>query len=263
MKGLLFGNVASGSLYPRSGLPSSANSGGPGTVVLLAESGWNWQRWKVPFIVIHTSRAWQYLWAPSGSVIFLTLSLRVAGKRWKRPSPRVSLNFLGEWTDVGQSTIYFEQETKVLLKRRVPCWVYWNSPVVYNIHCNPLARAIPQPPSQGGRPSDPVSSPLEETFRAPIACWIKSNSVLRNPDRVLTEASLTLSSNSHSTSRFVHVWLYAQNVFSSLVYLENFGATFKTIRELCKSSVGLSIPKWITSVTQHYIHQLPLLDGTK
>lgn len=39
MKGLLFGNVASGSLYPRSGLPSSANSGGPGTVVLLAESG--------------------------------------------------------------------------------------------------------------------------------------------------------------------------------------------------------------------------------
>lgn len=39
MKGLLFGNVASGSLYPRSDLPSSANSGGPGTVVLLAESG--------------------------------------------------------------------------------------------------------------------------------------------------------------------------------------------------------------------------------
>lgn len=130
---------------------------------------------KGPFIVIRTSQAWQYLWAPSGSVIFLTLSLRAAGKRWKRPSPRDSLTFLREWTDVGQSAIYFKQETKVLLKRRVPCWVYWNSPVVYNVHCNPLARAILHLPSQGGRTSDLVSSPLEKTFRAPIACRIKSN----------------------------------------------------------------------------------------
>lgn len=171
MKSLLFGNVASCSLYPRSGFPSSANSGGPGIVVPLAESRWNWQRWKAPFIVIHTSQAWQYLWAPSGSVIFLTLSLRAAWKRWKRPSPWVSLTFLEEWTDVGQSAIYFEQETKVLLKRRVPCWVYWNSPVVYNVHCNPLAGAIPHPPLQGCRTSDLVSSLLEETFRAPIQCY--------------------------------------------------------------------------------------------
>lgn len=101
IKGLLFGNVASGSLYPSSSLPSSANSGGPGTAVFLAESGWNWQRSKPSFIVIHTYQAWKCLWAPSGCVIFLTLSLWDDGKRLKRQSPQVALNFLGGCTDVG------------------------------------------------------------------------------------------------------------------------------------------------------------------
>lgn len=89
------------SLYPKSSPPSSANSGGPGTVALLAESGWDWQRSKPSFMVIHTYQAWKYLGAPSwSSVIFLTPSPRATRKRLKRQSPQVSLNFLGEWTDV-------------------------------------------------------------------------------------------------------------------------------------------------------------------